>query len=236
MSTSGTTSYSLTNLEIIEKAFHRLGKASEGESLTDRMYSDGKSSLNLILKRMGTNEHLWLKTERSVTLIASTASYALTPKPMRIISVRRRNTDSTIDTPMAQISRQEYYDLPNKTTSPTIPVSWYYDPQLSTGTLYVWPAPSSTTADDYTLELTYLRKIEDMTNTGNDLDMPQEWLDAIVWQLADDLETEYPVNDTRLAEKIERKAAQSLSALESFDTELTSIYFEPEPDYYAGSN
>jgi hypothetical protein len=25
--------------------------------------------------------------------------------------------------------------------------------------------------------------------------MPQEWLDPVIWLLADDLETEYPVND-----------------------------------------
>ncbi len=233
MTTSGTTAYNLTALEIIEKAFHRLGKAAEGENLTDRMYTDGRSSLNLILKRMGTNEHLWLRTERSVTLIASTASYVLTPKPMRIISVRRRLTASLIDTPISQLSRQEYYDLPTKTAPATVPVSWYFDPQLSIGTLYVWPAPSAAVAAAQTLELTYLRKIEDMTNTNNDLDMPQEWLDAIVWLLADDLETEYPVNDTRIAQKIERRAAQSLLALEAFDTELANVYMEPEADYYA---
>jgi hypothetical protein len=75
--------------------------------------------------------------------------------------------------------------------------------------LYVWPAPNADAADEYSLITTYLRRIDDMLASNDDLDMPQEWLDPVIWLLADDLETEYPVNDPRLALKIERKAAES---------------------------
>lgn len=231
MSTSGSVSYNLTALEMIEKAFHRLGKAAEGEALSARMYEDGRSSLNLLLKsRLGTMEHLFTKAERSVTLVANTASYMLTPKPGRVLSVRRRYTSgSTItDVPLNELSRQEYFDMPVKTSSPSTPNSWYYDPQTTTGTLYVWPPPSTAVATDHTLQLTYLRRIEDMIGTGDDLDMPQEWIDPVVWLLADDLETEYPVRDSRLALKIERKAAESLALIKSWDTEPASIFIQPD--------
>lgn len=231
MSTSGTVGFNMTALELIEKAFHRLGKASEGEALTARMYEDGRSSLNLLLKSMlGTSEHLWTKTERSLTLVADTAAYVLTPKPLRVLSVRRRYTvgSSITDIPLTELSRQEYYDLPTKTTSASTPTSWYYDPQSTTGTLYVWPAPASGIVAANTLQLTYLRRIEDMTGTSNDLDMPQEWLDPVIWLLADDLETEYPVNDARLAGKVERKAAESAAKLKAWDTEPASIYLQVE--------
>jgi hypothetical protein len=56
-----------------------------------------------------------------------------------------------------------------------------------------------------------------MVASNDDLDMPQEWLQAIVWNLANDLETEYPVNDARLATKIERKAGILLGQLSGWD-------------------
>lgn len=229
MSTSGSTNFNLVANQIIDKAFHRLGKASEGEAMSPRMYEDGRSSLNLILKRLGTNERLFLKTEGSLSLVADQEGYTLTsPFPLRIQSVRRRHTDDTIDTPLREMSRQEYFDLPTKSSNSGTPVAYYFDPQRASGVLYVWPPPSTTVAADNTLRLTYLRRIEDMDSTTDDLDMPQEWLDSIVWLLADDLETEYPVNDARLAQKIERKAAQAKADLDWWDTEGTSIYFQPE--------
>jgi hypothetical protein len=58
--------------------------------------------------------------------------------------------------------------------------------------------------------------------------MPQEWLDPVIWMLADDLETEYPVNDARLAAKIERKAIEAKQVLDYWDTENASLYMQPD--------
>jgi hypothetical protein len=231
MSTSGSTSYNLTSDEIITKAFHRLGKASEGENLSTRMLSDGRSSLNLLLKSiLGTMDHLFTRTEGTVTLEDELESYLLTPKAGKVLSVRLRydNGTSITDMPLRQLSRQEYFDMPVKTSAPGVPNSWYYDPQRTTGTLYVWPAPASEITAYYSLCYTYIRRIEDMVNSSDDLDMPQEWLDPVVWMLADSLETEYPVNDQRLAIKIERKAVEAKAIVKSWDTEDSSIFLQPE--------
>lgn len=228
MATSGTTTYTMTSLEVIEKAFHRLGKASEGESLSARMASDGRSSLNLLLKEMQAEEHLWTKTEGTLALVAAQAGYTLsTITPLRILSIRRRGDD--IDTPMTELSRQEYFDLPNKTDPDGIPISYYFDPQRANGVLYVWPSPDTNAVADFSpLRITYLRRIEDITASNENLDIPQEWLQAIIWMLADDLETEYPVNDNRLALKIQAKAAEGRFRLNSWDTESTSIFMQPD--------
>lgn len=234
MSTSGTTSFNMTALEVVEKAFARLGKFGEGMSLSAQMWEDGRASLNLILKGpVGAMEHLWTKTEGTLAFVADQEGYTLTsPRPQRILSVRRRYTSgsASYDIPLTEMSRQEYYDLPTKTTASSTPVSWYFDPQRSAGVLYLWPPPDSTVAADQEIRLTYLRRIEDISATGDDIDMPQEWLDAIVWLLADDLETQYPVNDPRLAVKIERKAAEAKGMMKAWDTESASIYLQPE--YY----
>jgi hypothetical protein len=229
MAVSGSVSFSLNAGGIIDKAFHRLGKASEGEAVSARMYEDGLSSLNLILKsKLGTTDRLSLRTEGSLALVANQEGYTLTnPFPVSIMSIRLRDSAS-MDVPLQELSRQEYFDLPNKTASPSIPVSWFFDPQRGAGVLYVWPAPDTTAASEYTLETTYLRRIDDMLASNDDLDMPQEWLDHVIWLLADDLETEYPVNDPRLALKIERKAADAKQVLDYWDTEGTSLFMQPD--------
>ena len=228
MATSGVTTYAMNAGQIVEKAFHRLGKASEGEAISARMSSDGISSLNLLLKDLQAEEHLWTKSEGTLAMVASQAGYTLSSiSPLRILSIRRRDTDS-LDTPLSEISRQEYFDLPNKSTSTGTPVSYYLDPQRANGVLYLWPAPNAAAVAEFTLYITYLRRIEDMTASNHDLDMPQEWLQGLVWALADDLETEYPVNDSRLAVKIERKANEFMAKMRAWDTEGASIFMQPD--------
>lgn len=226
MSVSGTTDFNLTAAQIVEKAYHILGKASEGEAMTPRMLSDGMSSLNLLIKTMGAQSHLWTTEEGELTMVADTPSYVISPKPMRIISARRHQLG--IDTPMNELARSTYFDQPNKTESPSIPVSFYYDPQRAVGTLYLWPAPAASIISSVTIRYTYLRRMDDMDVTNNDLDMPQEWLQAIVWALASDLETEYPVNDARLANKIDGKAAALVAALKGWDNEPASMFLQPD--------
>lgn len=224
---SGSTSFAMNAGQIIDKAFHRLGKASEGEAVTARMYEDALSSLNLIIKSaIGTSDRLWLRTEGTQSLTASTAAYTINA-PNRMFSVRRVNSDG-YEVPLGELSREEYFDLPNKTASPSVPVSFFFDPQVSSGTLYVWPAPDTNAAATYSLNYTFLRRPDDMITSTDSLDMPQEWLDPIIWMLADDLETEYPVNDARLAQKISMKAAAGKQVLDYFDTESTSVFMQPD--------
>lgn len=225
MSTSGVQSFNMTAGQIVEKAFHVLGKASEGEAMTPRMYADGLSSLNLLIKTIGAADRLWIRTERTVALVAGQAAYPLVPRALRVLSARRRS--SGIDVPLLEMSRQEYDDMPSKVSNPATPVSFYFDPQVTAGNLYVWPVASASIAATAELRLTVLRRMDDMVSSTDDLDMPQEWFQAVIWNLADDLETEYPVNDARLAGKIERKAALLKANLTAWDNEPASIYLQP---------
>jgi hypothetical protein len=218
--------YNLTAIEIVEAAFNTLGIAQEGEALTDRMAADGMRALNLLVKTWGAQEHLWTLTEGTVALVADTAAYAISPKPMRVLSVRRRQ--SGIDTPLGMFSRTEYFDQPNKTASPSTPVNFYYDPQASTGTLYLWPAPSSSAASQFTIHMTYLRRMNDLVTNADNLDMPQEWLEAVVYNLAVRLMPQYPVNDPNQGKLIVGMAADLYAGLQGWDNEPASVFLKPD--------
>lgn len=230
MSTSGDKTFNLQTNEIIDEAFDICGIGSEGEAVTADMYSRAKRSLNLLVKTFGAAEHLWAKTESSITLVASQSTYALatlfSSKPMRVLSIRRKVTSGSLETSMTEMSRQEYFDMPNK-TSDSIPVSFYYDPQLTTGTLYIWPRPSTATAAAQTLSVTWLRRMDDFDNSNDDADLPQEWLQALAYALASELALKYGVApDVRI--EIAQRAANLYGALKGWDNEPASVFLQPD--------
>lgn len=226
MSTSGITTLSLTTTQIISRAFRRLGIAQEGEALTPNMYEDGREELNLLINEWNAKPHLWINEEGSPTLIADQPSYVVSPRALRITDCRYRLNG--IDTPMRMLSRQEYYDQPNKTVSPSIPVNFYFDPKVDAGTLYLWPAPSSTSVTNYTVHYSYVRLMAIMVDSDDTVDFPQQWLQPIIWNLADNLQTQYPVNDPNLANKISNRAISSFASLSQWDNEPASLYMQPD--------
>lgn len=234
MTVSGTTELQLTTTQVITRAFNRLGVAQEGEALTPRMYQDGLAELNLLIMQMNADPHLWIQVEGSLSLVAGQAAYTVTPRALRVWNCRYRLNG--IDVPMTKFSRQEYLDQPNKIVSPSIPVNYYFDPQVDTGTLYLWPAPSTqTVALGYSVVYDYYRFMSIQVASNDTLDMPQQWQQALIWNLANNLETQYPVNDARLAAKVEAQAATSYAMIKAWDQEDASVFLQPEARWYAQS-
>lgn len=230
MTTSGSTDFNLNANEIILEAFDLLGIGSEGEPITADMYDRAKRSLNLLIKTWGAQEHLWTMTEGQVTLVAGQASYQLQTlfpaKPMRVLSVRRRIVASQLDTPMTELARSDYFDLPNKSVQ-SIPVNYYYDPQRATGTLYVWPTASAATAAAQNLQVTYLRRMDDIDGAADDADLPQEWLQALCYNLAVELGIKYGVSGDAMV-MVSTRAAQLYAALKGWDNEPASLMLQPD--------
>lgn len=231
MTTSGVITYEPSTNSFIEWAFNILGIAQEGEALTATMYQNGLRALNGLLQTMSAFPHLWTYREGSVTLVAEQPDYIVSPRALRITDCRYRING--IDTPMTEFSRQEYWDQPNKESSPSIPVNFYFDPKVANGTLYLWPCPSATAAADYTIHFTYIKFLEIQTATNETLDVPQQWAEAIAFNLAKRLMTQYPVNDGNLATLILGQAKEYWDALSAWDNEPASIFIQPD---YLGLN
>ena len=111
-------------------------------------------------------------------------------RPLRIHNLRHLDQSGNEITfayggePMA---KSDYLRLPTKMATGT-PIQGYYDPQLATGMLYVWPAPSDAR---HRINFTFERQIEDFDLLSNTPDFPQEWLSALKWNLAIEIWPEY---------------------------------------------
>jgi hypothetical protein len=223
MATSGSVDFQLNSRSVVEAALRKLQVVDAEEAVPEGMASEALQALNLMLKTWGASGRLWLTTEGSVTLLASTATYALTGV-RKVMDVRRRT--GGLDTPITELSRQEYNDISNK-AGVGLPNSWYFDPQRSTKTLYVWYVPNAAIAASTTLRYTYARFIEDCDALDNDPDVPQEWFEALVYGLARRLGPNHEKVGTPEYAEIKEASERLYAALTSIDQETASVFFQP---------
>ena len=127
------------------------------------------------------------------------------------------------DTPVKLISRAEYAQLSNKSSSGKL-VQAFYDPQLINGQLYVWPTPDN--AGDV-LRFWYERILEDFDSGANTPDFAIEWGEALILGLAHRMA---PSAGMTLAERqdLERRADKALAIAEGYDRENVSLFFQPD--------
>lgn len=147
-------------------------------------------------------------------------------RPLKILSARRYNLDSGIDTPLTEMDRIEYQEMPNKTTAGSVN-SYYYDRRggaNSTGLIYLWPAPADA---GEIIKMTAARPIQDFNVAGDDADLPPEWTAAIEWNLALPLAIEYEAPQRKIS-NIEGMAGRLLDGVTWNERELVSYQLVPD--------
>ena len=223
MATSGTTTYSLTAREVITYALRKINMLAENEDASASSAERARIELNDMLKTWQRHASVWRLTEGSLTPVANTASISLsTLRPYRILDCRYRNT-SSIDLPMHEMTRQEYHRLPVKTTTGT-PTNFYFDPQRDVGTLYIWPVLSTVTTE--TIQTTYQRRFEDVTDLGETLDIAQDAHETVKYNLAARLADDYGRKGEHISRVIQRAEMLYQDMLDADRPEV--VRFVPE--------
>lgn len=233
MATSGSYDFNLTRNDLIKDSFSNIGMGVDGEVLRNEYYDTASRKLNMMLKAWSNRGvPLWKKKSQSITLTAGKSSYSLGPtgdivmqRPLAILSAVRRDTNN-IDVPLIRQGYDEYWEMPNKSTNGT-PVNYFYDKQTTNGVLYLWQQPGTTEAAEYTIEIVYSQPIEDMDIGVDDFDMPQEWYEAISWNLSSRLAAVYGIEDETYR-RVKKMAETMLEDAEGWDVEDSSIFIRPD--------
>lgn len=219
MPVSSSTDFSSTGAQIVADALSKMGILAEEEPLQNYELERGLRVLTQMLKGWEADGiGNWHYTEGSLTLVDSDGSYvfgsggSFTTVPFEITQVRVSH-DGGNEIEMTRLSREEYYRLPNRTTE-GYPTSFFYDRQRDEGTLYIWPEPDDSL---YDLTFTYRRRIMDMDAGANNLDLPPEWEEAVVNNLAERLLGPYAMLENPVAAKIIKDAATSYAIVKNFD-------------------
>lgn len=178
----------MTVTDIITDAYRKIGVAATDEPLDADQIAAGVRAFNRLMRSFQNREpDLFLKSSEDVTL-SNVAEYSLGHcKPRQINS--SRIIRNGVETPMHALTRQEYDDLPVK-TSTGLPTTYYFDRQKCDGTIYVWPVLSG---GDAIMRITYEREMRDV-EAGDKSPFPAEWEEALVYGLASRLADDYGLN------------------------------------------
>jgi len=147
----------------------------------------------------------------------------LIDRPLRISSSRRKTFGSDNEIPVISWSRNEYFNQVNKASQGTV-VNAYYSPLLTNGRYYVWQTASS--VNDF-VRFSFERPIEDIDLTTETLDIPVEWLETVIYNLAARLSDTYDSPPQKL-QIVLTKAAGFLQQLTGWDEELESVNVQPD--------
>lgn len=218
MTTSGSKNFELDVADYVEEAFERCGL----EVRTGYDLKTAKRSLNLMLAdwaNRGLNQ--WTIKQRTLNLVVADGDYDLGTDVIDVLSVvcRRSGTDYSMD----RLSRDEYLNIPNK-TSQGRPNQFFLDRQL-TPNLKVWPVPDATDVIVYDA----LTRMDDADVYTNTMDMPFRFYPCLAAGLAYYIALKRAPNRVQMLkavyeEEFERAATE--------DRDRSSFNVVPKYEYY----
>jgi hypothetical protein len=215
----------MTAQTLIDKALEKAGIVSPGGTPTTNQRNAALADLNpmaVAWRKYGLTT--WARASHTFNLTNGDGDYTVgsgldvdIARPVRILGAYY--TRNGKDTALTQVSKSDYFGLTDKTTS-GLPVQFWYN-QDTPATLYLWPVPNE---DGLTCTLDYHVPLTAMA-LGDTLDVPAEWDEAFVFNLAVRL---CPTYGRTASKELLSLAKETLDLATGSNTEETSVRFEPE--------
>ena len=241
--------FTVSRDQIINLALIKLNVLEIGDTPDAATVQHASLALNLMIKAMATEGlKIWKNTELVIPVTANQTTYILggagstpmydsfdtglttpiTDKPLKLIQAWYRNNTATppIDVPLQTLSKQEYNTLGSK-FSTGVANSVFYDVKQNNGILYAYLTPNTFVATNYSIHLVMQMPINDLNRAQDIPDFPNEWMNCLVWNLADQLAMDYTVPANHRQE-IALRATGYRDHMTDWDVESTSTFFQPD--------
>jgi hypothetical protein len=230
--TPTTTTYSLNAGQFITRAMRILGVLPSGNVPTADELEQGIIALNLMLKGMQADGiNIYRQTQYSVTVTDNqgTPGNPVTISPL-ILGLEEARwvvqpEPNLYERPMMVYSYIDYQTLPNKLNgSNSGPSIIMFDRQENASNLYLYPPPTM----GGTLNFTAARSVLDVTQASDTVDVPVEWQEAIMYNLADRLMDDQGVAaaDAATAQRISEHAVGLYKKMLDYDRP-SSLWMRP---------
>lgn len=179
---------------IINRALRLIGAIEAGESPTSDESNDALEALNAMIQSWQTERlFVYALVDTAFTMSAGDSSYTvgpsgnfnLTPRPPKLENIYVRDGD--IDYPVILVQQDRWFAIADKTSRSNIPELAYYEPTLPTGTLQVWPVPSSANS----LHVVTWTTLNELATLGATVTLPQGYERALAYNLAIEIAPEY---------------------------------------------
>ena len=232
MATSGVTTNQLTRNQFIEAALRTLGVLAIDQTPSATEYTNALVKLNALVGEFRVKGLMvWQRTTYTMSLTATntfnigTGQTLNTPYPIHLLQAMRLDANTSTRIPMEIIADANYNLLPSSTSG--VPIQLTYQPKMNMGVIKVWPTPDAYSVSNVTILLTYLRPLEYFSASTDTADFPEEWVSAIIYNLAVRMAPEYgiPLEDRSLLIK---EANAYLENAEDNAFEDASFFIQPK--------
>jgi len=214
MTTSGTTAFSTTARDFVKNALLENGIIAFGDDPESDEMTACLFRLNAMLKTWGSRGLGWKQEVYTASGTADTATITL-PVYVREVNGARYVESATNERAMSRFERDDYAILPNKAAKGT-PTIYNVDQNVGALILSVWPVPVA----NFLLKLDIDRALDTVTDPTQTIDIPEEWTEAVMTNLALRCCNVFGVSPTsELAQRAQ------LSEREMFDAYRPASYF-----------
>lgn len=240
MTTSGDTTWNMTQLSIVNAALRKLGVISDGATATSTQLQAANEALNnIIFSLYAQGMPLWAMTTTYFTPVQGQNTYNVglgygtgtlnIPAPLKV--TQAWNLDISVPTMTTRIPMNIYtqfnFNLLNSPNDQGYPVHFWYQPLNQTGQINIWPAPDAYSAANRQIWFVYQRPFDQFDASTDTPDFPQVWLEPLIYSLAHRLAPEYgaPLSEQ---DKLNETANALINNALQFGTEEGSFFIQPD--------
>ena len=212
-----------TAQDIVKRSLRLLNVKEAGEGLEGSEGADGLAVLNNLIDALSNEEDMqYGRTQITHTLTASDGDYSIgsggdinTTWPMRIETAFIRDSNNN-DNPMEIVNSEQYSSIWLKTVETTYPYYLYYNRQWPTGTLKLWPEPSSA----LTLVMNVWPQIGTFSTLATTVTLPPGYERYLEYELAVELAPEYKLDNVSFLQQRALEAKNWIKISNSTETPI----------------
>lgn len=212
--------------DLIRLALKKAGVTGVGQTPLGEDTNDAYDELQLMLAQWARKRWLiWHLVDVGFTSTGA-ASYTVAtggnfnvarPDRLEGAYVRQTNGGQNVDTPLRVLqAREDYARIAVKSVT-GMPSHVFYDAAFPTGVLYPWPVPP---ASIYQLRILLKEALPQFTSLGQSINLPLEYKDCILYNLARRLRTSYRLKPDP---EINDLANAALGTIRSANTQIPQL-------------
>jgi len=223
MATSGTYNFNLDIDEVIQEATEMIG----GEETLGHTPASARRSINLMLNEW-QNKGVLLWSIQTTAVTATSVETSLPDEILDTLAVTYAVNSSATDIALERISREEYHNLPNKTTTGR-PTQYAITRGVNNIALFLYPTPNITTG---ILNIECFKQLEDVNKSaGQNAQVPKRFLPALTCGLSYYLSMKRPGIPMDRIQMLKANYEEKLAFAMEEDRERASMFIRPRLGY-----
>ncbi|MEK9725816.1 MAG: hypothetical protein VW405_20355 [Rhodospirillaceae bacterium] len=220
-----------TARDIIDAALSELGVRAAGETIAAADASEGLLALNRMLDAWAAERlMIYTVTRTTWTITANDGQYTVgtsanvnRPRPAYVerVSILDTSSDPDTESPLAKLTEDGWAGISMKAQTSDTPQAWYYNPTYPTGTLDLWPVPTSSTLQGVMYAPQAVSQFTDLTTA---VSVPNGYERALVKNLAVELGPPY---GRKLDAALAIQAQESKAVIKRANNRLSDLMLDP---------